>query len=751
MFKNVNTRRRRSETSTHSQGQSSSQTRTTTMLSSSSSTGATYQGTTLADSDYARKRREVYKLLRKLQDLGAQGQIKIPQIAVIGNQSAGKSSLVEAVTGISVPRDAGTCTRCPMRCSVSTATKEWSCTISLQPEPDEPTIQAFSPRITSKADVELWIRRAQTALLNPGIPAGSFVNKTYEQLKQLTEPSMFSEGIVLVDIEDPEGTELAFIDLPGLIQNESDDVIQLVKSMVEDNIKHEETVILLNVPATDDIENVQAFKLAREADPERKRTIAVVTKPDLLSDGATGLKQDWLDILQGRKHQLTLGYYVVRLPDDEQRRRNITRAQLDVEAQAYFASKLPWKNASPSRLGIPNLVSDLSKLLMRILQDSIPQLRKNATTRLAKVNLEIGRLPGLIGDPMTEVLKRISSFCKDVQADVYGHSAGKRTFVHRSRSTHRDFKIAIRKTMPDFWPFMKIDGYVNPGDPGDIENEDKSEVHIRSIPLDGPPTSLLRVREVIKDFTGWELPRHIPHEAKEHFISLSVNKWLPPAILCFQGSGAILDAHIENNIKKHFGQFKDLERHMTTIITGEVGRIQQDALKAVRDVVARESGPYYTENSHYYESAYLKWLKHYRYVATHADNYRDMPHGVSSDRSPSPIRATPVVAAPALAPSRLEYEAELIVMATVRAYCQVAYKRIVDHVPRTIQHDLNQVFVDDLEERLLSELKLGEPGSSERLKELVKEDPQVAAERRRLLDLKRLLEEVILALNSFVI
>jgi hypothetical protein len=40
-----------------------------------------------------------------------QVDIDIPQIAVIGQQSAGKSSLIEAISGITLPRSAGTCTR----------------------------------------------------------------------------------------------------------------------------------------------------------------------------------------------------------------------------------------------------------------------------------------------------------------------------------------------------------------------------------------------------------------------------------------------------------------------------------------------------------------------------------------------------------------------------------------------------------------------------------------------------------------
>jgi hypothetical protein len=38
-------------------------------------------------------------------------ELDIPAIAVIGWQSAGKSSLIEAISGITLPRASGTCTR----------------------------------------------------------------------------------------------------------------------------------------------------------------------------------------------------------------------------------------------------------------------------------------------------------------------------------------------------------------------------------------------------------------------------------------------------------------------------------------------------------------------------------------------------------------------------------------------------------------------------------------------------------------
>ncbi|GAA5967805.1 hypothetical protein JCM11641_005770 [Rhodosporidiobolus odoratus] len=46
----------------------------------------------IADSNYARKRRELVTLIDQLRSYGASSEIDLPRIAVIGNQSVGKSS-----------------------------------------------------------------------------------------------------------------------------------------------------------------------------------------------------------------------------------------------------------------------------------------------------------------------------------------------------------------------------------------------------------------------------------------------------------------------------------------------------------------------------------------------------------------------------------------------------------------------------------------------------------------------------------
>lgn len=105
---------------------------------------------------------------------------------------------------------------------MSTTEDTWSCTISLRMsythgETSMPTANTtqFGPLITDRNDVEIWIRRAQAAILNPAAPHSEFFNKTERELKRRTNELQFSKNVVCVHVSDPDLTDLSFIDLPG--------------------------------------------------------------------------------------------------------------------------------------------------------------------------------------------------------------------------------------------------------------------------------------------------------------------------------------------------------------------------------------------------------------------------------------------------------------------------------------------------------------------------------------------------------
>lgn len=101
----------------------------------------------------------------------------------------------------------------------------WSCSITIQSgfgnvgSPTALMAKAvpFGPKIYDKSSVELWIRRAQAAVLSPHRNHTDFLGKTELELKGDVDPQrlQFSGNIVRVHIMDPESPDLDFVDLPG--------------------------------------------------------------------------------------------------------------------------------------------------------------------------------------------------------------------------------------------------------------------------------------------------------------------------------------------------------------------------------------------------------------------------------------------------------------------------------------------------------------------------------------------------------
>lgn len=83
------------------------------------------------------------------------------------------------------------------------------------------------------------------------------------------------------------------------------------------------SIILAVSPANVDLVNSEALKLARQVDPQGKRTIGVLTKIDLMDHGTNAL-----EILQGRVYPLKLGFIGVvnRSQQDIQTNKNLQDA-----------------------------------------------------------------------------------------------------------------------------------------------------------------------------------------------------------------------------------------------------------------------------------------------------------------------------------------------------------------------------------------------------------------------------------------
>lgn len=144
----------------------------------------------------------------------------MPTIAIIGNQSSGKSSVIEAICGVPLPRSTETCTRCPSEVRLIRKSGDWSCRVALRALKDaegRPLTkikeEPFGPTILHSAHVQERLYRAQKAVLCPSIPAAWFLDGDVE--KEDAPKNLFSDTTICITITGPDCINLSFIDLPG--------------------------------------------------------------------------------------------------------------------------------------------------------------------------------------------------------------------------------------------------------------------------------------------------------------------------------------------------------------------------------------------------------------------------------------------------------------------------------------------------------------------------------------------------------
>ncbi|OQE47152.1 hypothetical protein PENCOP_c001G07235 [Penicillium coprophilum] len=356
--------------------------------------------------------RDMKNLVKKIQDLSHLGiedsKIMLPKICVVGDQSTGKSSLIEGISEIKVPRSEGTCTRCPLEINLSESDENWKCVIHLSrryifdtskrvkiPKKSEPLGPWLAlggqddehfVTLDNKQEVKKAILCAQLAILNPSTDSHDFVPETIADMSHIPQVK-FSPNAVRLDISGPGLPNLSFYDLPGVIsQTEQDNekyLVNLVENLVKDYVSQEHCIVLLTLPMTDDATNSSAARLVRDI------------------KGAKEPFKQWHEILDGSKFKLGHGYYVIRNNPDP----DVSHFQAREEEETFFNSSLWTRDlaAFKDRFGTRQLQTALSDLLMRQILGSLPSIIAQIDEKSKAIDAELQILP----NPPTEDVQRI--------------------------------------------------------------------------------------------------------------------------------------------------------------------------------------------------------------------------------------------------------------------------------------------------------------------------------------------------------
>lgn len=297
--------------------------------------------------DIGKKLKACNDTLGELQQLGVSHDVPLPELVLVGDQSAGKSSLMSGLANLDLPRSEGTCTRCPLHIRVSRS-HDPSCRVwlrkeySYQPpefrsitENDVTDRDPFFPwrklpatvvhefkTMIDHSDIEEVLRWAQIAILNddkshelfvPG--SGGIASTVPIDRAAETVAAKFSPNIVALEIKGPELPDLSFYDMPGIFQNPADArddyLVNVVRNLSREYIQHPSAIILCSMPMNSDAENSSTFGLIRRLGA-LNRTIGVLTKADLIPEG--GNHEQWLAIMREEAHTTGLGYFITSRP-----------------------------------------------------------------------------------------------------------------------------------------------------------------------------------------------------------------------------------------------------------------------------------------------------------------------------------------------------------------------------------------------------------------------------------------------------
>ncbi|KAL2216756.1 dynamin GTPase [Thermoascus aurantiacus ATCC 26904] len=259
-------------------------------------------------------------LLDEIDNLRLQGVgefVFLPQIVVCGDQSSGKSSVLEAISGVPFPRSDTLCTR-------------FATEVILRQAP------------TAGASVSLYQAKTlqkQNVLRLDGFP-------------DLVERA--KSNILRVEIFGPDQPKLTVVDLPGLIQTDSE--------------QHSD-VILAVVSAKNDYANQVILKRARQVDAKGSRTLGLITKPDYLPEGSESERDLYRDYKE----------------------RDWSTAERDENEKKFFSEGV-WKSMPRYMVGIGSLRRRLCGILLDQIKTYLPTLMDDMQSNIKECKKKLDKL-----------------------------------------------------------------------------------------------------------------------------------------------------------------------------------------------------------------------------------------------------------------------------------------------------------------------------------------------------------------------
>uniref|UniRef100_A0A8D3CSB8 Dynamin-1-like protein n=1 Tax=Scophthalmus maximus TaxID=52904 RepID=A0A8D3CSB8_SCOMX len=358
-------------------------------------------------------------VINKLQDVfntvGAD-IIQLPQIVVVGTQSSGKSSVLESLVGRDLlPRGTGIVTRRPLILQL------------VHIDPDDRRKSNEENGNILETNKKYYSRRSWMFHVCINLRFLQYLSVKVTNELCIYFPQGISDEPIHLKIFSPHVVNLTLVDLPGItklpVGDQPKDIELQIRELIVKYISNPNSIILAVTAANTDMATSEALKVAREVDPDGRRTLAVVTKLDLMDAGT-----DAMDILMGRVIPVKLGIVGV-----------VNRSQLDINQKkpvadairdeyVFLQKKYPSltnRNGTKYLARTNHLLKNyiyflFQRLLMHHIRDCLPELKTRINVLAAQYQSLLNSYGEPVDDQSSMLLQLITKFAAEYCHTIEG-------------------------------------------------------------------------------------------------------------------------------------------------------------------------------------------------------------------------------------------------------------------------------------------------------------------------------------------
>ncbi|KAG3062152.1 hypothetical protein PC121_g12701 [Phytophthora cactorum] len=705
---------------------------------------------------------EERKLIDQLRDVGLDRYIELPQIAVMGDTSSGKSSLLSALSGVSFPSNDQLTTRCPTQL-ILTRADTFRGTVRLV-------------RFQSNGEHDEGEEKQD---LNRLEDVPDAITKLTQKL--VDEGQHISDDQIVIEMCGPELPNLTLTDLPGLVRtigdHEDQSIIPRVRQMVDRYMKQERTVIIAVVPANVDMHNTEILQAAQEADPNGTRTIAVVTKVDLVDAGAELAVHE---LLLNKKKKMHLGYHAVKCRSQRELTKGTNIEKGLANEMTFFGQHEYWCRLPTHLWGVSRLTERLVSILQDNIRRSLPKVITEISSRMAETQKSLSSLGTPLetpGSQRQQYGKWVNQYLRLMEAAMSGQyellsSVGSSNYASsmseaRLRAVLRQKDLLFRAEI-EATKANDVLGFCNLLSPkkstienlraqkdvavGDsiavlgrtetmiwtVQETRGTDVLCEELPYEwlgasrwkfasGVTTNIgsTGLKQFIQANRGDELAIFPSYRVFCSCVQRSVGKWERPALELLEHYYSQTRSTSHHLISMLLAGSKStrVERFFKRTTDRVLGALKEAATRELELILQHEARPY-TQDQLLYEE-----LNRLRQRALHAQLEAALPRGDKCGMvSLADVKkAFGGVSMGPFAMSSDDREA-LEMEVALRAYLEVASHRFVDVVPMRLNGLLLDSFLREMESELLG------AATDEKVAELLRENTDKAARRQQLLN-----------------